>query len=78
MVLTLGTILRYRMAYRNQERLFAAREQSEYLLSMILPQKVIETLHNLQGKVSDRMILNTHDTFLELRGVTIMFADLVG
>ncbi|KAI8905397.1 adenylate and guanylate cyclase catalytic domain-containing protein [Powellomyces hirtus] len=70
--------IKYRIAYRNQERLFAAREQSEYLLSMILPAKVIETLHNLQGKVSDRLILSTHETFMELHGVTIMFADLVG
>ncbi|KAI8826090.1 adenylate and guanylate cyclase catalytic domain-containing protein [Fimicolochytrium jonesii] len=70
--------IKYRVAYRNQERLFAAREQSEYLLSMILPAKVIETLHNLQGRVSDRLILSTHETFLELHGVTIMFADLVG
>ncbi|KND02029.1 uncharacterized protein SPPG_02532 [Spizellomyces punctatus DAOM BR117] len=70
--------IKYRIAYRNQARLFAAREQSEYLLSMILPAKVIETLHSLQGKVSDRLILSTHETFLELRGVTVMFADLVG
>ncbi|KAJ3021964.1 Adenylate cyclase type 1 [Thoreauomyces humboldtii] len=70
--------IKYRIAYRNQERLFVARQQSEYLLSMILPAKVIETLHNLQGKVSDRLILSTHETFMELHGVTIMFADLVG
>ncbi|KAI9090877.1 adenylate and guanylate cyclase catalytic domain-containing protein [Phlyctochytrium arcticum] len=77
-VLLRKAFIKYRIAYRNQARLFAAREQSEYLLSMILPVKVIETLHSLQGKVSDRLILSTHETFLELRGVTVLFADIVG
>ncbi|KAJ1547853.1 hypothetical protein HK096_010377, partial [Nowakowskiella sp. JEL0078] len=69
------SFMKVRITFSNQEKLTAAREQSEILLQMILPKKVIETLRKMDFNNAKRRI---NDTFMELRGVTVMFADIVG
>ncbi|KAJ3123823.1 Adenylate cyclase type 1 [Nowakowskiella sp. JEL0407] len=69
------SFMKVRITFANQEKLAVAREHSENLLQMILPKKVIETLRKMDLNDAKRSI---NDTFMELRGVTIMFADIVG
>ncbi|KAJ3281017.1 Adenylate cyclase type 1 [Borealophlyctis nickersoniae] len=63
--------VKYCIVYKNRRRLYAAREQSEYLLSMILPAKIIDALRRFNVKGPEKFRTTTHDTFTELRGVTI-------
>ncbi|KAJ3091285.1 hypothetical protein HK102_001084 [Quaeritorhiza haematococci] len=67
--------VKYRGQYRCAERLIEAREQSEQLLRMILPGKIIEQLRKFEQKPDGAKM---HETFMELDGVTVMFADIVG
>jgi adenylate cyclase len=55
-----------------------AQKQSDYLLGMILPRKIIDTLGKYGGNPNARDKESMHDTFVELQGVSILFADIVG
>jgi hypothetical protein len=70
--------LKYKAQYTLSEKLHMAQKQSEYLLGMILPRKIIDTLGKYGGNPSLRDKESMHDTFVELQGVTILFADIVG
>ncbi|KAJ3222971.1 hypothetical protein HK099_001689 [Clydaea vesicula] len=69
------------LKYENQcicaGRLKNTQIQSEYLLSMILPRKTIEILGRRKSK-SNRTHSSLQDTFVELHGVTVLFADIIG
>lgn len=68
--------VRYQKQYSSAEKLLIAQQHSEHLLGMIFPSKIISTLKKLDLTGSEKASL--HDTFLELKGVTILFADIVG
>jgi hypothetical protein len=69
--------IRYQKQYSSAEKLLIAQQHSEHLLCMIFPSKIISTLKKLDlGTGSEKASL--HDTFLELKGVTVLFADIVG
>lgn len=70
--------LKYKAQYTFSEKLQMAQKQSEYLLGMILPRKIIDTLGKYGGKPNARDKTSMHDTFVELHGVSILFADIVG
>lgn len=70
--------IKYKGQYRYAEKMVSTREQSEFLLKMILPEKIIETLRKYDGNPTERAKVSMHDTFIELSGVTILFADIVG
>ncbi|KAL7746465.1 hypothetical protein RI367_008220 [Sorochytrium milnesiophthora] len=70
--------LKTRIVYRNQGKLQLARQQSEALLKMVLPMKLIEELKNNASSVRNNTVMTGKDPFAELDQVTIMFADIVG
>ncbi|ORZ30347.1 adenylate and guanylate cyclase catalytic domain-domain-containing protein [Catenaria anguillulae PL171] len=70
-----NAFLRTREVYKHQGKLHLAKEQSEALLRMVLPARVIE---DLKRGVEGAGYLNGRSSFQELNRVTILFADIVG
>lgn len=75
---TRRAFIKYRAQYNLSENLEMAQKQSDYLLGMILPRKIIDTLGKYGGNPNARDKTSMHDTFVELNGVSILFADIVG
>ncbi|KAJ3357881.1 Adenylate cyclase type 6 [Allomyces javanicus] len=79
------SFLKTRVVYRQQAALTLAKAQSEALLRMVLPSKIISDLKRNVG-VSTRTaaagggtgIGGASNSYKELHNVTILFADLVG
>ncbi|KNE73258.1 hypothetical protein AMAG_17434 [Allomyces macrogynus ATCC 38327] len=79
------SFLKTRVVYRQQAALTLAKAQSEALLRMVLPSKIITDLKRTVG-VSTRAaaagggtgIGGASNSYKELHNVTILFADLVG
>ncbi|KNE72788.1 hypothetical protein AMAG_17116 [Allomyces macrogynus ATCC 38327] len=79
------SFLKTRVVYRQQAALTLAKAQSEALLRMVLPSKIISDLKRNVG-VSTRAaaagggtgIGGASNSYKELHNVTILFADLVG
>ncbi|KAI9224712.1 hypothetical protein BC828DRAFT_436073 [Blastocladiella britannica] len=70
-----NAFLRTREVYKHQGKLHLAKEQSEALLRMVLPARVIE---ELKRGVDGKEYLSGRSGFQELHRVTILFADIVG
>ncbi|KAI9142133.1 hypothetical protein BKA69DRAFT_344840 [Paraphysoderma sedebokerense] len=70
------SFLKTRMIYKHQANLHLAREQSEALLRMVLPAKIISDLKS--GRDAVEGPYGGRPRFSELRNVSILFADIVG
>ncbi|KAI9203914.1 adenylate and guanylate cyclase catalytic domain-containing protein [Polychytrium aggregatum] len=70
--------IKHRIICKHQENIMEARNQSHLMLGMILPAKIAQLMRENDFYMSPDSLNMIQDTFLELHGVTILFADIVG